>query len=145
MMTVQSWAGFWTPGSVMLMTPWLTHEKSRPMIVAMKLLLIHFQPILQFIVPKFLWFPLIYFPWKYVIPFYSFPHWSYEPVFRIHDILVWIRIQIHGYMPLTNGSGFGSGSFYFHHWPSRCQQKTNFKKKFSLLQGTCTSFLKIKS
>jgi hypothetical protein len=37
-------------------------------------------------------------------------------VFRIHDILVWIRIR--GSMPLTNGSGsgFGSGSlsFYFH-------------------------------
>ncbi len=43
-------------------------------------------------------------------------------VFRIHDILVWIRIR--GSMPLNNGSG--CGSFYFHHWPSRCQQKTNF-------------------
>jgi len=47
-----------------------------------------------------------------------------EAVFRIHEILVWIRIR--GSMPLTNGSGFGS--FYFHHWPSRCKQKTNFKK-----------------
>jgi hypothetical protein len=28
------------------------------------------------------------------------------PVFRIHDILVWIRIR--GSMPLTNGSGFGT-------------------------------------
>jgi hypothetical protein len=45
-----------------------------------------------------------------------------KPVFRINDILVWIRIRIRGSMPLTNGSG----SFYFHHWPSRCQQKTNF-------------------
>jgi hypothetical protein len=34
-------------------------------------------------------------------------------VFQIHDILVWIRIR--GSMPLTNGSGCGSGSFYFHH------------------------------
>ncbi len=53
-------------------------------------------------------------------------------VFRIHDILVWIRILIRGSMPLTNGSGSGcgSGSFYFHHWPSRCQQKTNKKKVF---------------
>ncbi len=34
-----------------------------------------------------------------------------EAVFRIHEILVWIRIR--GSMPLTNGSGFGS--FYFHH------------------------------
>ncbi len=41
---------------------------------------------------------------------------------RIHDILGWIRIR--GSMPLTNGSG--SGFFYFRHWPSRCQQKTNF-------------------
>ncbi len=30
-------------------------------------------------------------------------------VFRIHDILVWIRIRIRGPMPLTNGSGCGSG------------------------------------
>jgi hypothetical protein len=37
--------------------------------------------------------------------------------FRIHDILVWIRIR--GYMPLANGSG----SCYFRHWPSRRQQK----------------------
>jgi hypothetical protein len=34
-------------------------------------------------------------------------------VFRILDILVWIRIR--GSMPLTNGSGFGSGSCYFRH------------------------------
>jgi hypothetical protein len=51
----------------------------------------------------------------------------------IHDILVWI--QIRGSMSLTNGSGsgFGSGSrsLYFHHCPSRCQQKTNLKKSFS--------------
>ncbi len=52
-------------------------------------------------------------------------------VLRIHDILVWIRIRIRGSMPVTNGSGLGSGlgsgsgSFYFQHWPSRCQQKTN--------------------
>jgi hypothetical protein len=30
-----------------------------------------------------------------------------EPVFRIHDILGWIRIRIRGSMPLTNGSGSG--------------------------------------
>jgi hypothetical protein len=30
---------------------------------------------------------------------------SYCTVFRIHDILVWIRILIRGSMPLTNGSG----------------------------------------
>ncbi len=52
-------------------------------------------------------------------------------VLRIHDILGWIRIR--GSMPLTNGSGFGSGSFYFRHWPSRCKQKTNFLTQYFLL------------
>ncbi len=32
-------------------------------------------------------------------------------VLRIHDILGWIRIRILGSMPLTYGSGFGSGSW----------------------------------
>ncbi len=49
----------------------------------------------------------------------------FDTVFRIHDILVWIRIRIRGSMPLTNGSGFGSGACYFCHRPSRCQQKNN--------------------
>jgi hypothetical protein len=69
-----------------------------------------------------------------------------SPVLRIHDILVWIRIRIRGSMPLTNGSG--SGSFFFHHWPSRCQQKTNFFKKFFstvLLKVLLHHFSKIKS
>ncbi len=50
-----------------------------------------------------------------------------KPVLRIYDILVWIRfrIRIRGSMPITNGSGFGTGSFYFHHWPT----KNSFKKK----------------
>ncbi len=40
------------------------------------------------------------------IAMYEFPEINYLcPVFRIHDILVWIRIQIRGSMPLTNGSG----------------------------------------
>ncbi len=60
---------------------------------------------------------------------------SFKAVFRIHDILVWIRIR--GFMPLTNesrcGCGSGCGSFYFHLWPSRRQQKTNLKKKFSCI------------
>jgi hypothetical protein len=36
---------------------------------------------------------------------------NFRPVFRIHDMLVWIqiRIRIRGFMPLTNGSGLGSG------------------------------------
>ncbi len=36
-------------------------------------------------------------------------HEGLEAVFRIHGILEWIRIR--GSMPLTNGSGFGSGSW----------------------------------
>jgi hypothetical protein len=56
-----------------------------------------------------------------------------EPVLRIHDILGWIRIRIRGSMPLTNGSGSGSRSCYFRHWPSRCQQKSNFLTQFFLL------------
>ncbi len=49
-----------------------------------------------------------------------------ESVFRIHDVLVWIRIWRS--MLLTNGSG--SGPSYFRHWPSRCRQKTNFLTQF---------------
>ncbi len=41
-------------------------------------------------------------------------------------------IQIRGSMPLTNGSGFGSGPSFFRHWPSRARQKNNFfKNSFS--------------
>jgi len=40
-------------------------------------------------------------------------HQLSQAVFRIHDILVWIRIRIRGSMPLTNGSG--SKSCYFRH------------------------------
>jgi hypothetical protein len=63
---------------------------------------------------------------------------------RMLDILVWIRIR--GSIPLSNGSGFGSGSCYFHHWPSRSQQKTILKKFFCILlfEGKFTSFLKDK-
>ncbi len=43
----------------------------------------------------------------------------------------------------------GSGSFHFHHWPSRCQQKTNKKKFFCivLFEGTVLlhNFSKIKN
>ncbi len=66
----------------------------------------------------------------------------YLPVLRIHDILLWIRIWIRGSMPLTNGSG----SCYFRHWSSRCQQKIVFFKFSCLLlfEGTFTSFFKDK-
>ncbi len=72
-----------------------------------------------------------------------------KAVFRIHEILGWIRIRIRGSMPLTSGSGsgFGSGSCYFRTWPSRCQQKTNFWLNFFcllLFEGTFTSFFKDK-
>ncbi len=60
-------------------------------------------------------------------------HGLLQSVLRIHDILGWIRIR--GSKPLTNGSwsGFGSGSCYFRHWPSRCEQKNNFFTQFFLL------------
>ncbi len=57
-------------------------------------------------------------------------------VLRIHDILGWIRIWICGSMPLTNGSGSGcgSGSCYFRHWPSQdANKKLVFKKVFLLI------------
>jgi hypothetical protein len=49
-------------------------------------------------------------------------------VFRIHDILV--RIRIHGSVPLTNGSKSGSGCCSFQQWPSRCQRKIIFFQVF---------------
>ncbi len=71
-------------------------------------------------------------------------HISY-PLLRIHDILVWIRIR--GSMPLTNGSGCGSGSFYFHHWPLRCHKKINLKSfsAYFSLKVLLRHFTKIKS
>jgi hypothetical protein len=66
---------------------------------------------------------------------------SQKPMLRIHEILGWIWIR--GSLPLTNRSG----SCYFRHRPSRCQQKTNFLFYcFCLLlfEGTFTSFFKDK-
>ncbi len=57
------------------------------------------------------------------------------PVLRIHDILggsgsadpfLWL-------MDPDSDPDPGSGSFYFRHWPSRCQQKTNLTKFFLLM------------
>jgi hypothetical protein len=42
-----------------------------------------------------------------------------KAVLRIRDSVVWIRI--HGFLPMTNGSG--SGILLFSQWPSRGQQK----------------------
>ncbi len=70
-------------------------------------------------------------------------NWQRKAMLRIHDILGWIRIR--GSIPLTNVSG--SGSCYFRHWPSRCQQKTNFLHNFFcllLFEGTFTSFFEDK-
>jgi hypothetical protein len=56
-------------------------------------------------------------------------------VFRIHDFLVWIRIR-------GSGSGCRSGPYYFRHWPSRNQQKTNKFFCWLLFEGIFTSFFK---
>jgi len=55
------------------------------------------------------------------------------PVFRIHDILVWIRIR--GSMPLTNGSGFGSGS----------KIKSQKESQNSRIQDFCYYFCMLKT
>jgi hypothetical protein len=89
-------------------------------------------------------------PWPFKLP-KNFEHLNnfscILAVLRIHDILVWIRIR--GSMPLTNGSGCGSGSFYFHHWPSRYQQKNNLVRKFFsayyFLKVLLHNFSKVKS
>ncbi len=64
-------------------------------------------------------------------------------MFRIHDIVVWIRIRIRGSMPLTNGSGSWIRILLFSSLTFKNHQKTNF---FFLLlfEGTFTSFFKDK-
>jgi hypothetical protein len=61
----------------------------------------------------------------------------------IHDILVWIRIR--GSMPLTNRSGFGSGSCSLP-YVIGANKKLIEKKVFCLLlfEGIFTSFFKDK-
>jgi hypothetical protein len=46
-------------------------------------------------------------------PRHATVHYHLLTVLRIRDILVWIRILIPGSLPLTNGSGFNSGSDSF--------------------------------
>ncbi len=43
------------------------------------------------------------------------------PISCVHSVMLVFSTQLCGSMSLTNGSG----SCYFHHWPSRRQQKTN--------------------
>jgi hypothetical protein len=66
--------------------------------------------------------------WKCLVLCKSFSRYSLRLSIPLK---VWIRIWIwiRGSMPLTNESG----SCYFRHWPSRCQQKNNFFIKFFLL------------
>ncbi len=73
---------------------------------------------------------------------------QYHAVLRIRGILV--RIRIRGSVPLTKGSGFGSGSgsLYFRLWPSRWQLKIiGFKIFFAhyFLNLLLHHFSKIKS
>jgi hypothetical protein len=69
-------------------------------------------------------------------------------VLRFHDILMWI--QIRGSMPLTNGSGFGSGcgsgSSIFIIDIEDANKKLFYKKFFCILlfEGTFTSYFKDK-
>ncbi len=73
-------------------------------------------------------------------------------MFRIHDILV--RIRILGSLSLTNGfvcgpgsgcgSGFGSGCCSFRQWPSRCQKIKNFYVFMLLFESTFSSFFQDK-
>ncbi len=58
--------------------------------------------------------------------FISQPAGNYLSMFRIRDILVWIRNL--GFITLTNGSGSGIRILLFRQWPSRCQQKNFFLK-----------------
>ncbi len=79
------------------------------------------------------------------VSFCPFPYLSsFSAVFRIHDILVWMRIRIRGWMPLTNGSG----SLLFSPLTFKMPTKINLKKSLSayyFFKGIFTSFLKIKS
>jgi hypothetical protein len=61
-----------------------------------------------------------------------------EPVFRILDIVVWIRIRIwiRGTMPLTNVSGSVIRILLFSSLSFKMPQKTNLKKGFLLIEGS---------
>jgi hypothetical protein len=61
----------------------------------------------------------------------------YPLVLRIHDILVWIHIRIHGSIPLTNGSGSDADRN-----PSIFTFDLQDAYIILLLEGTFTSFFK---
>jgi hypothetical protein len=65
------------------------------------------------------------------------------PVSRIHDILGWIRIRIRGSMPLTNGSGFGSGSWIRILLFSSLTFKMPAKNKYFITIFSAYDFLKL--
>ncbi len=62
------------------------------------------------------------------------------------SLTYWVRIRIRESVPLTNGFGSASGSWYFRQWSSRLQQQKNLSKFFCLLlfDATLTSFFKDK-
>ncbi len=66
-----------------------------------------------------------------------------EAVLRIHEILGWIRIRILGSMPLTNGSGSGSGSWIRILLFSSLTFKTPAKNKFFNTIFSAYYFLKL--
>ncbi len=66
-----------------------------------------------------------------------------QAVLRIHDILGWIRIRIRGSMPLTNGSGFGSGSWIRILLFSSLTFKMPAKNKFFNTIFSACDFLKL--
>jgi hypothetical protein len=59
----------------------------------------------------YIWYCCQYYRYLYRIVLYLIKIFiiDQKAVFRIHEILGWIRIRIRGSMPLTSGSGFGSG------------------------------------
>ncbi len=69
-----------------------------------------------------------------------------QAVFRIRDILLWIRIRIRGSMPLTNGSGSWIRILLLSSLTFKMPTKNYFSKKaFQLItfwEGTFTSFFK---
>ncbi len=74
--------------------------------------------------------------------------WMFLPVFRIHDIWGGSGSSDPCFWLMDPDPEPGSGSCYFRHWPSTCQQKPNFNTIFSayyFLKVHLHHFSKIKS